>query len=148
MPSRSIFLLCTLLTSTAAFSISPVPTTATTALRAADTNEFDEEPQALTSRRGVIQGLASAGLFVVSSPFAALADGEKVPMLSTEEFFTIVRDSARSIQRVEFSGVKSETVRVRLIDGTVFGLNDVVESPTDPRSPLKVQAACREAKSE
>lgn len=76
-----------------------------------------------------------------------MAEG-KIPMLSTDEFMVIVRDSARSIQRVEFSGPSSETVRVLLIDGTVFGLNDVIESPVDPRSPLKVQAACREAKSE
>ena len=80
-------------------------------------------------------------------PVAALAEDGKVPMLTTEEFFIIVRDSAKSIQRVDFSGPKSETVRVLLIDGTVFGISDVVESSTDPRSPLKVQAACREAKS-
>ena len=77
-----------------------------------------------------------------------MASAEDIPMITTSEFLTIVRDSARSIQRVEFSGPKGETVQVRLIDGTVFGLNDVVESSTDPRSPLKVQAACREAKSE
>ena len=34
---------------------------------------------------------------------------------------------------------------VKLVDGTNFGIKDVVESPTDPRSPLKVAAACRES---
>ena len=84
---------------------------------------------------------------VISTPLAALAaaaDEGNVPMLSLDEFLIILRDSARSIQRVEFSGPQAETVRVRLIDGTVFGIKDIIESPTDPRSPLKVQAACRE----
>lgn len=50
-----------------------------------------------------------------------------------------------SIQIVEFSGPKSETVTVRLVDGTTFGIKDVIESATDPRSPLKLAAACRES---
>lgn len=67
-----------------------------------------------------------------------------ITMVTTEEFFTILKDSARSIRVVEFSGPKSETVTVRLVDGTAFGIKDVIESPTDPRSPLRVSAACRE----
>jgi hypothetical protein len=43
------------------------------------------------------------------------------------------------------TGPKSENVIVKLVDGTNFGIKDVVESPTDPRSPLKVAAACRES---
>jgi hypothetical protein len=36
---------------------------------------------------------------------------------------------------------------VKLVDGvTQFGLSDVIESPTDPRSPLRVAAICREFK--
>jgi hypothetical protein len=35
-------------------------------------------------------------------------------------------------------------VVVVLVDGTLFGLNDIIESSTDPRSPLKVAAICRE----
>ena len=66
-------------------------------------------------------------------------------MVTTTEFTTILRDSARSISRVEFSGPRSETVTVRLIDGTAFGISDAIESPTDPRSPLKIAAACRES---
>jgi hypothetical protein len=65
-----------------------------------------------------------------------------IPMVTTEEFTSIVRDSARSINVVEFSGPKSETVLVRLVDGTAFGIKDVVESPIDPRSPLKIAAVC------
>lgn len=69
-----------------------------------------------------------------------------IPMVTTDEFNVILRDSARSIDVVEFSGGKSENVVVKLVDGTSFGIKDVIESPTDPRSPLKISAACRENK--
>jgi hypothetical protein len=32
-----------------------------------------------------------------------------------------------------------------LVDGTTFGIKGIIESSTDPRSPLKVAAACRES---
>jgi len=64
-------------------------------------------------------------------------------MVTASEFDIILRDSARSIDRVDFSGPRSETVTVRLVDGTAFGIKDVVESPSDPRSPLKIAAACK-----
>ena len=67
-----------------------------------------------------------------------------IPMVTVDELGIIMRDSPFSIQVVEFSGPKSETVTVRLVDGTSFGLKDIFESATDPRSPLKVAAACRE----
>jgi len=69
---------------------------------------------------------------------------QAMPMVLTEEFEIIARDSARSIQVVEFAGTAGEVVTVRLVDGTVFGLSDVVESSYDPRSPLKVKAICRQ----
>jgi hypothetical protein len=56
---------------------------------------------------------------------------------------TVIRDSASSIRTVEFSGPKSETVRVILMDDTVFGISDVIESPSDPRSPLKLAAVAK-----
>ena len=67
-------------------------------------------------------------------------------MVKTNEFETILRDSGRSIQLVEFAGANGETVTVRLVDGTTFGIADVIESPTDPRSPLKISALCRQYK--
>lgn len=76
-------------------------------------------------------------------PSISTAASASIPMVSTEEFSTIVRDSARSIDRVEFSGPKSELVLVRLVDGTTFGIRDVVESSIDPRSPLKIAATCK-----
>lgn len=44
-----------------------------------------------------------------------------------------------------YTGPKSENVVVKLVDGTTFGIKDIIESSTDPRSPLKVAAACRES---
>lgn len=66
-------------------------------------------------------------------------------MATVDEFNTVLRDSPLSIQIVEFSGPRSETVVVKLVDGTTFGIKDIVESSSDPRSPLKVVASCREA---
>jgi hypothetical protein len=68
-----------------------------------------------------------------------------IPMITSDEFDIVLRDSALSIQQVEFSGPRSETVIVKLVDGTAFGIKDVIESSVDPRSPLKVAAACRES---
>lgn len=65
-------------------------------------------------------------------------------MVTVDEFDIILRDSPRSIRIVEFSGPKSENIAVKLVDGTTFGIKDIVESSTDPRSPLKVSADCRE----
>ena len=66
-----------------------------------------------------------------------------VHILCSSEFDVILRDSAKSIVSVELSGVKSETALVRLADGTTFSVSDLVESSTDPRSPLKLVARCR-----
>lgn len=94
------------------------------------------------SRRSFVQewcccgGIVAAGLLVATSPALAL------PMVTTDEFIVILRDSASSIRVVEFSGAQSDTVTVQLVDGTAFGIKDVVESSTDPRSPLKIAAIC------
>lgn len=90
-------------------------------------------------RRAFLNSLM-AGVLLSSTSAANAA----TPMITTDEFKMILRDSASSIRQVEFSGPKSETVIVQLIDETAFGLNDVIESSTDPRSPLKIAALCRE----
>mmetsp|Transcript_35745 Transcript_35745/g.74379 ORF Transcript_35745/g.74379 Transcript_35745/m.74379 type:complete len:209 (-) Transcript_35745:201-827(-) len=96
------------------------------------------------TRRGfVATGIASVVALMAIAPTPAFAD---IPMITTEEFGIILRDSAQAVQVVEFSGPKSETVTVRLFDGTSFGLKDVLESPVDPRSPLKIAAMCRESR--
>jgi hypothetical protein len=90
------------------------------------------------SRRAfLVAGLAAAVAFKATPSYA-------MAMVTPDEFNIILRDSSRGITRVEFSGPKSEVITVRLVDGTSFGIKDVVESSTDPRSPLKISAACRE----
>lgn len=63
-------------------------------------------------------------------------------MITTDEFFIVLRDSARSVARVDI--FNDARVTVQLLDGTDFGVSDVVESSTDPRSTLKIAALCRE----
>jgi hypothetical protein len=93
------------------------------------------------SRRAfLVAGLAAAAAFQATPSYAVM------PMVTADEFNIILRDSSRGITRVEFSGPKSDTVIVRLVDGTAFGIKDVIESSFDPRSPLKIAAACRENK--
>ena len=54
--------------------------------------------------------------------------------------------TAKSVKIVELSGPKQETAVVTLIDGTQFLITDLYESPTDPRSPLKLISTCRSYK--
>jgi hypothetical protein len=91
-------------------------------------------------RRQVIGGV----IFSAASMLCGAA-ANAIPMVSVDEFSILLRDSSMSIRVVEFSGPKSETVIVKLVDGTTFGIKDIVESSTDPRSPLKLSAACRES---
>merc|ERR1712071_197575 len=88
---------------------------------------------------GMWGGAAILGSSVVMKPTPALA----MPSVTVKEFETLLRDASKSITLVELSGPKSETVVVTLVDGTQFSISDVVESATDPRSPLKVVATCR-----
>jgi hypothetical protein len=100
-------------------------------------NNHHQEP----SRRAfLVAGLAAAAAFQATPSYAAM------PMITADEFNIILRDSARGITRVEFSGPKSDIVIVRLVDGSAFGIKDVIESSVDPRSPLKIAASCRENK--
>jgi hypothetical protein len=94
-------------------------------------------------RRSYVLGIATViSSTVMNRPLPVVA----IPMVKSQEFESILRDSGRSIQLVEFAGPKGETVTVRLVDGTTFGISDVIESPTDPRSPLKLSALCRQYK--
>mmetsp|Transcript_29998 Transcript_29998/g.39263 ORF Transcript_29998/g.39263 Transcript_29998/m.39263 type:complete len:242 (-) Transcript_29998:32-757(-) len=87
-----------------------------------------------------VLGVAAMSSFVTPNPAGA------IPMATTSEFEGLLKGGAKSVQIVEFNGVKSEIVTVKLVDGTVFGISDVIESPYDPRSPLKIAATCREYK--
>jgi hypothetical protein len=94
------------------------------------------------SRRSFLT--TSAASVLVTTIAAPLAIAANIPMVTTDEFSLILRDSARSVDHVEFAGPKSDRITVVLVDGTSFGLKDIIESSTDPRSPLKVAAICRE----
>lgn len=102
-------------------------------------DESNSHDFSLSSRRGFLVG-AGAITGVISLQQSAVA----IPLLTVDELGIILRDSPYSVQIVEFSGPKAETITVKLVDGTSFGLKDIIESSTDPRSPLKVAAACRE----
>ncbi|GAX26804.1 hypothetical protein FisN_9Lh073 [Fistulifera solaris] len=94
-----------------------------------------------SSSRRTFLSQSSAALIVATT---CQQPAHAIPMVTINEFRTILRDSARSIARVEFSGPRQETVTVVLQDGTTFGISDVIDSSVDPRSPLQVQAMCRE----
>jgi len=97
---------------------------------------------AALSRRTMLSKVSFVSSMIIpllSNPSLSFAEAS----VTTEEFEKILKDSYRSIQLVEFSGSKSETCNVKLIDGTTFSISDLVESPVDPRSPLKLQALCR-----
>ena len=96
------------------------------------------------SKAGASIGVATLGgmgmgMGMVGLPTSANA----LAGVTVAEFETILRTAAKSIQVVELSGPKSETAIVTLIDGTQFAISDLYESPTDPRSPLKLIASCR-----
>lgn len=104
-------------------------------------NNYKINNAAVSRRMFFAANVASTVPFTFLRPKDAFAD---IPMITTDEFSVILRDSAQAVKIVEFGGPKGEAVIVRLKDGLAFGLKDVVESPVDPRSPLKIAAMCRE----
>ncbi len=109
------------------------------ALPMMNASENDEHS---TQRRNF---LATAFVATATGLFSFQQSAMAMPMASVEEFASILRDSPLSVDVVEFSGPRSETVVVKLLDGTEFGIKDIIESPSDPRSPLKLKAICRDA---
>lgn len=105
--------------------------------------------QAIDSRRSFLTTAVTTTATVLSAACilpGQAANAAGLALVTVDEFEKILRDSARSVQLVEFSGAKSESITITLVDGTSFGLSDIVESSTDPRSPLKVAAICRSYK--
>lgn len=92
-------------------------------------------------RNFLVTSVAAVATGLFSFQQSAMA----IPMATIDEFNIILTDSPLSVRVVEFSGPRSDNVVVKLVDGTIFGIKDIIESPTDPRSPLKVAALCREA---
>lgn len=124
---------------TSAFVSSPIKSQSAVALEASstDTETYNDGRRAFLSKAGVAFRAAAAGTILLPG------NANAIPGITVAEFESIMRTSARSISVVEFSGPKSETVIVTLIDGTKFSVTDVFESSTDPRSPLKLIASCR-----
>ncbi|KAG7360885.1 hypothetical protein IV203_035984 [Nitzschia inconspicua] len=106
-------------------------------------NENDFKDFELSVRRRNI--LLSCGATILTALTSFQQPGYAIPMVTVDEFAIILRDSPLSVTVVEFSGPKSENIVVKLVDGTTFGIKDIIESSTDPRSPLKIAAACRES---
>eukprot|EP00339_Tiarina_fusa_P019251 CAMPEP_0116997984 /NCGR_PEP_ID=MMETSP0472-20121206/1222_1 /TAXON_ID=693140 ORGANISM="Tiarina fusus, Strain LIS" /NCGR_SAMPLE_ID=MMETSP0472 /ASSEMBLY_ACC=CAM_ASM_000603 /LENGTH=202 /DNA_ID=CAMNT_0004697015 /DNA_START=43 /DNA_END=651 /DNA_ORIENTATION=+ len=133
----SVFVLLCCIAPVSAFVVKNGAVDQTPSMRLA-MSERDTSP--VISRRGF-----AAGMGILSGSTLLLQSAFAIPMVTKDEFDIILRDSPLSIQIVEFSGPKSETITVRLVDGSAFGIKDIIESATDPRSPLKVSAACRES---
>lgn len=120
----------------------------TVALRAAGGGTAGGEENvssvALGDRRRLFRSTttaAAAAAAVMLNPKVCQADD--LPSITVKEFESILRQSARSVRLVEFSGPKSETAIAQLVDGTQFSILGLVESSSDPRSPLKLAATCR-----
>ena len=86
-------------------------------------------------------GISTASIFGTISPSSAWA--ADLPMVTLREFEDILKDSYKSVAIVELGGIKGEIVTVKLVDGTEFGISDIIDSPTDPRSPLKLVSTCK-----
>lgn len=95
------------------------------------------------SRRSFFSQALVTSAACVAACTAFVPPALAIPSVTISEFEKILKDSARSVEVVEFAGPKSDIVTVRLTDGTTFGISDIVESPTDPRSPLKLVATLR-----
>ena len=94
------------------------------------------------NRRSIMIGTIAFLTGIQTNKYMANAE-DNIASVTVTEFEDILEQSARSIKLVDFSGPKSETVVVTLLDGTLFTVSDVVDSPTDPRSPLAISALCR-----
>ena len=95
----------------------------------------------MSQRRSLLLNFLSASSTLLLLP--TTSNAANIPSVTSAEFDIILKDSAKSIFIVELSGPKSETAIVKLVDGTTFSISDLVESSTDPRSPLKLVARCR-----
>eukprot|EP01082_Thalassiosira_pseudonana_P012417 g11312.t1 g11312 contig5:582333-583130(-) len=106
----------------------------------ASSSSFGEHHAGVVARRALLSNIATSSLLLL---LPSASNAATVPSVTSSEFDIILKDSAKSILVVELSGSKSETAIVKLVDGTTFSISDLVESSTDPRSPMKLVARCR-----
>jgi hypothetical protein len=145
------FAVATCITSTSAF-VAPTPASASVSASASSktalsmsSNIEDGISKQSSNRRTFFTNVSAAfgaGAIIAMMP----RDANAIAGVTVAEFETILKTSAKSVQGVELSGPKSETAVVTLIDGTQFVISDLYESPTDPRSPLKLISICRSYK--
>ena len=99
-----------------------------------------------TDRRNFLASVAVTSMASSALLLPNVASAESLPSVTVTEFQEIIRDSAKSIKIVEFSGPRSESAVAYLVDGTKFAITGLIDSPSDPRSPLKLAAICRASK--
>ena len=99
-----------------------------------------------TDRRNFLASVAVTSMASSALLLPNVASAESLPSVTVTEFQEIIRDSAKSIKIVEFSGPRSEQAVAFLVDGTKFAITGLIDSPSDPRSPLKLAAICRASK--
>lgn len=95
------------------------------------------------NRRSFLASTMSSAVIAFTTATVLPTSTLALPGVTVAEFETILKDSAKSVSLVEFSGPGNDQAIVTLIDGTQFKIIDLYESPTDPRSPLKLIATCR-----
>ena len=107
------------------------------------------------NRRSLLSFAGVGTVASILSPTATFASDElkeespqqitTVPMVTVAEFEKILSSSAKSVKRVDFYSysVSDQRAVVTLVDGSTFGLSDLIESSTDPRSPLKLVATLK-----
>jgi hypothetical protein len=95
------------------------------------------------NRRSFLASTMSSAVIAFTTATVLPTSTLALPGVTVAEFETILKDFAKSVSLVEFSGPGNDQAIVTLIDGTQFKIIDLYESPTDPRSPLKLIATCR-----
>jgi len=132
---------------TSAFVSSPIKSQSVVTLNASSADiETSLNANANAGRRSFLSKAGVAFSAAAAGTIMLPGNANAIPGITVAEFESIMRTSARSISIVEFSGSKSETAIVTLLDGTTFSITDLFESSTDPRSPLKLIASCRSYK--
>lgn len=144
----------TLVGSTFCFSVSSKGASRTTKSSDSAGVLLEDESSWSPDRRSLLRhtmssAAAAAAMLVVcpNTATAAVTDtttkASTLPVITTTEFESILKSSYRSVATVEFTGAKLDQATVRLVDGTTFGISDLIESSTDPRSPLRLMATLR-----
>eukprot|EP00590_Aulacoseira_subarctica_P012294 CAMPEP_0172417822 /NCGR_PEP_ID=MMETSP1064-20121228/4316_1 /TAXON_ID=202472 /ORGANISM="Aulacoseira subarctica , Strain CCAP 1002/5" /LENGTH=189 /DNA_ID=CAMNT_0013156355 /DNA_START=150 /DNA_END=719 /DNA_ORIENTATION=+ len=120
-----------------------------------DSKKVTKEGNHCSNRRSLLNFACVGTVATILSPTANFASEESkeeapqlmttVPMVTVAEFEKILSSSSKSVRRVDFYSysVSDQRAVITLVDGSTFGLSDLIESSTDPRSPLKLVATLK-----